>query len=270
MRIPISVEDRWYPDKARPTVLPPKVGDLIAWDHSAWRVIDVSPVPLDKWTDDDHRWVQQIKPAHRRAAEPVMVVVRPVAVTGDDPRSRDHDKHLRHRHGATWYIYPDAHYPVCASCGDPTPCREMSAQRIAEGAMAHMSRYETAGVCPACREPVTSRQKSLTFSENLEVLGGPPVTFHVGRYGCRYSAAKYETRWVAADPNRRRATLSCLGHVTNHNDGTYDCTQLAECPGPVAHHPSYATCRCPDCHARGSFGCHPKPNATLNLRQAGL
>lgn len=118
----------------------------------------------------------------------------------------------------------------------------------------------------ACAEPVTARQKCLSFSENLEVPGGPPVTFHL-RSRCNYSAVKYEQRWVAADPNRRRPTLSCPGHVTNHNDGTYDCTQLGDCPGPQARHPSYRMCRCPDCHARPwtwGRGCSPDPKATLN------
>lgn len=84
-------------------------------------------------------------------------------------------------------------------------------------------------------------------------------------------AVGYEKRWVAADPNRRRTALSCAGHLTNHNDGTYDCTQLADCPGPEVPHPAYTRCSCPDCHARpwtqGS-GCLPDPRARRNRGNA--
>jgi hypothetical protein len=48
----------------------------------------------------------------------------------------------------------------------------------------------------------------------------------------------------------------CSGHVTNHNDGTYECTNQA-CPGPLADHRSYTCCKCPECHRRGRFGCIP-------------
>ena len=73
-----------------------------------------------------------------------------------------------------WYVYPDLeHYPVCACRSEPMPCRAEEARRTAEAAVQAMDRFEVANVCPACREPVTGRQKALTFSENLEVPGGP-------------------------------------------------------------------------------------------------
>lgn len=253
---------RWYPLGAeRLYYSPPPVGALTAIGHAVWRVVDVQPVPSEKWTDEEREAIEKISHKYR----PHMVVVRPVEITGDDPRARDHDVHL-HAAGATWHVYPDEHYPVCAACGEPLPCREQMAARIAEQSAKYMDRYATEGVCPACQEPVTSRQKSMTFSENLEVPAGPPVTFHVGRGGCRQSAADYEKRWVAADPNRRRAVLSCAGHVTTHNDGTYECTEFNECPGPRAKHTSFSVCRCPDCHARGPFDCHPPANARLLRR----
>lgn len=235
---------------------PPEVGSVLALAHAAWRVIEITHIPTEEWSDKERQKVEHFGPA----ARPYRVVIRPAAVTLDDPRSKDHDVHLR-ACGASWDVYPDEHYPVCASCSEPMPCREQMAARVAEASAKQMGRYETQGVCPECLEPITSRQKVITFTENLEIPGGPPVTYHAGRHLCRHSAAVYEKRWVAADPGLRKLSLSCPGHMTNHNDGTYECTQLNDCPGPQAFHPSYARCNCPDCHARSEFSCYPAPNA---------
>lgn len=267
------MSERWRPDRARQQYKLPAVGDLIAFQHAAWRVMEIRPRPEDLWTDEEREAVAaHYRPDDIRGVLPCNVVVRPAGITGDDPKLRRHDRHLRVPGGrrVMWAVYPDEHYPVCAQCGDPTPCRERSAKWEAEEAVKKMGRYETAGVCPACQEPVTRRQKTLTFPDNLEIPGGPPVTFHL-RSDCWSGAMRYEQRWVAADPERRRLTLSCPGRLTNHNDGTYDCTELGHCPSPTARHPSYARCRCPDCHSREwtwGNGCHPDPAARLNLDDA--
>lgn len=252
----MSLPYRWRP-LGTTTELRLEPGALVAWEHQVYRVASFTPRPPELWSDE----------ARRRAAmmgksfEPHAVVLRPVDAS-DDPKDRGRDVHLESR-GHYWDVYADEHYPVCASCSEPLPCRERMAERVSQAAAERMARYEIAGVCPSCGEPVTSRQRSSTFPENLEVLGGPPVTFHVGREGCRHEAALYEERWVEADPKRRKAALTCPGHVTNHNDGTYECTQFGECPGPEAGHRAYTRCRCPDCHARGPFGCRPEPKAEL-------
>lgn len=262
MMINLDLPYQWYPrGTQRLYYEAPEPGSLIALAHAVWRVIEVNDIPAEQWTEEQGEAVST-RGAHYR---PYVIVIRPANVTSGDPRDRDHDIHLQ-ACGATWDVYPDEHYPVCASCAEPLPCREQMAAQVAEKSAKWMDRFSVAGVCPACQEPITSRQKSLTFSENLEIPGGPPVTYHAGRAGCRYSAMAYEKRWVAADPNRRRTTLSCAGHVINHNDGTYECSELVECRGPRAHHPSYSKCRCPDCRARGSFGCHPGPDAQLLRR----
>lgn len=253
----------WSPRGTRSTFGDPDVGALIAWNHAVWRVVEVRPVPEDQWTDDERRTVAITMERSRHKAIPKTVVVRPVHITSDDPRARRHDVHLRPSSHYMWEVYPDEHYPICASCHEPLPCREKSAEQVAAGAMREMARYETPGVCPGCGEVVTGRQKAHTFQQNLHVLAGPPVTFHTGRRGCRYEAAEYERKLLKQDPAHRRV-LSCTGHVTNHNDGTYDCTALNECPGPQADHESYGVCRCPDCHTRGRFGCRPDPSARRN------
>lgn len=246
---------RWYPSGTRITYDNPAPGTLIAWNHAAWRIISVERRPEDLWSEESREQVREYGDRY----SPYAVVLRPVDAS-DDPKDWGRDEHVESRH-SLWHVYDDEHYPVCAKCLEPVPCREEMAEREAAKASAHMSRYETPGTCPACEEPVTVRQRSMTFPDNMEIPGGPAVTFHVGRYGCRRSAGDYEKRWIEADPTRGRPTLSCEGHVINHNDSTYECTMMADCSGPAADHQSLSTCRCLDCHALGSFDCHPSPTA---------
>lgn len=252
--------------------LRPEVGAVVAWDFGVWRVIATTDVPEVDWTEREAQ-----RAAMLSFCAPYYVILRPVSVAGDDPRARDHDVHLRVRGDAGWEVYDDPiHYPVCACCGGTVPCLWLKAQQAGEQALKRMGRYEMAGVCPACAEPVTRRQQSMTWPDNVELPGGPPVTFHLRR-ACWSTAQAYEKRWVAAAPEQRRHTLSCVGHVTTHGDGTYECTQMMECPGPQAGHRSYTTCRpingtiwrdgpagaCiePACEAAERYGCHPAPTA---------
>ncbi|MCC5574530.1 hypothetical protein IMZ11_02605 [Microtetraspora sp. AC03309] len=254
---------RWFPQGTTSTYGDlPEAGQAVAWNHGAWRVVSVTARPEELWSAEDREIVLK----HGKRYVPHAVVLRPVDAS-DDPKDRGRDVHLLAR-GHSWHVFRDEHYPICSKCREPLPCRDQMAEKVSKAAAERMGLYEMAGVCPSCSGPVTARQRSMTFSENLEVIGGPPVTFHVGRADCRHTAREYEERWVAADPQRRKAMLTCPGHVTNHNDGTYQCTQLNECPGPLAGHMSYSTCRCPDCHARGRFGCHPHPKARLVSREA--
>lgn len=186
---------------------PPEVRALVALDYAVWRVVDVHPLPEEKWTDDDWSRVRAMKPGYRDQVAPTVVVLRPVQIVGDDPRARDHDRHTVHRGWRTWHVFPDEHYPLCSTCGEPYPCRERENERIAEREMAQMARFETTGVCPACAELITHRQKSVTFPDNVKIPAGPPVTFHTGRRACLYEARQYESQWLAADPNRRQSLL---------------------------------------------------------------
>lgn len=243
---------RWHASGTHST-RDPQPGMLWPFEHEVYRIIEVNAVPEDLWTEGDH--------ATWRAA-PKMVVVRPARIVGGDVRDRDHDRHFRMggERAGSLDVYGDEHYPVCAECAEPLPCREQMAERVSAAEAERMARYDTAGVCPACCEVVTNRQASQTWPDNAVVFLGPPVTFHL-RGRCLYSAAEYEKQWAKSDPERRRTTLSCKGSVINHNDGTYQCSELTECPGPRARHRGYTICRCPDCHAAGQFGCMPNPKS---------
>lgn len=242
---------------------PPNVGDLIAWDFRVWRVIEVNEIPEDRWTDRDRTSAKGWK---RDIGVPRMVIVRPVRITSTDVRARDHDKHLKHMGGVRWPIFVSAeHYPVCGHCGGTLPCRAVLAERQAEREMAHLERYLVPGQCPSCNEPISARQKSFTFEENLEMPGGPPVTFHIGRSNCRYDASTYEKRWVALDPENRRTTFSCPGTITNHGDKTHECTAMFECRGPLSFHAVYQVCNSNGCCTPRPYDCHPWPDSKLRL-----
>ena len=130
------------------------------------------------------------------------------------------------------------HYPVCSQCGDLQPCREQWVQRITDAAVERAARYEVAGICPACEEPVTHRQGAHRFPENLHVPLGPPVVFHA-RQKCLSGAIEYDRR--VAESTGREPRLSCTGHLTRHRDGIDECTNPA-CPGAQVSHRSWAAC----------------------------
>lgn len=240
--------NQWRPTSCEPNRYRGRIeaGELIAWDFDAWRVIEVSDIPADRWTDAERqRWMDVYRCDAAKA--PYRLRIR----RDRAPASDREEKSVRVPPGGTPFVslLPE-HYATCGRCGDVAPCREVVAKETSQAAAKRMGRYELEGVCPACEEPVTTRQKSLTFPENVEVLTGPPVTFHL-RYACRSSAVAYEKRWAAADPENRRTILSCRGHVTAHGDGTYECTEFALCPGPTASHPGGSSCREPECHTAG-------------------
>lgn len=217
-----------------------KVGDLVAYEHAVWWVHGIRERHAADVTDE-RKWV---------------VVLRPINVDRDQT-AHSRDRHLVPSRYYDWRVFEDPkHYPVCACCHEPVPCRAVMAIRVAEASIKEAARYEQPGVCPSCEKPITLRQRSVTFPTLTPT--GPIVTFHL-RAKCHYLAVKYEKRVRRMYPDWR-TSLSCEGYVTRHGDSTFDCTQMAECPGPTAVHVGYGVCRCDDCHRGGSFGCHPAPS----------
>lgn len=189
----MSLPYRWHPSGTMSKALP-EVGDLVAWEHAVWRVIEVTERPAIHWTDEDRAAVLRYAPEYRQIHKPHAVRLRPVE--RDDANA---DLHLRcgGRIRAWWDVYQSEHWKACGKCREPMPCREMMADRITEEAMHRVDRWSNPSACPACGEPITLRQRAHTFQHNLNVPGGPPVTFHVGRRGCRYNASEYRDRLVA-------------------------------------------------------------------------
>lgn len=150
-------------------------GDLIAFECRVWRVIAVEVL------EDKH----------------VRTIIRPAA---DDPTwtATDADKHLLWRQYAWVDRYPHAeHLPVCGDCGGPWPCRELHVRREMARDLDRAARYELAGVCPACGEPVTTRQTRQTWRVNLYAFDrDQPVTFHLRRQ-CVQEAMDYDRACMA-------------------------------------------------------------------------
>lgn len=181
-----------------------EVGALVAYEWAAYVVVDKRPLPEEQWPAN---WIEN-RQANRQAwayeTQAWAITLRPQAnVIKMDKRADVRRACLRRSY---WRVLPE-HYSVCAKCGDLQPCREEVQAAQAARAMKEMVRFEMAGICPACQKPVSSRQRSLTFPDNLFVPAGPPVTYHVGRRECVGHARVYERLWVEADPARRRASL---------------------------------------------------------------
>lgn len=212
------MSDRWrsaqgkmtYGDKIKP-------GDVIALDtvgmrHRPWVVHDVRP-------RDEGR---------------TSIIVRPI---GDEFDFAQHNISLGMSRHAYVHVLPE-HYAVCHRCGELPPCSEVWTETLSDAAAEKASRYEVEGVCPSCQEPITRRQHSYRFDENLYVPLGPPVTFHARR-GCGMSATAYDE--AVAKATGRDPRMSCDGLHTHHLDGYHECTNIT-CPGIQWRHRTYARC----------------------------
>lgn len=194
-----------------------KPGMLIAIDyagyrHKPWRIIEVKEL-------EDGRHA---------------MIVRPVGEVNDFAQF---NQSLTLRKYASLPVLPE-HYSVCHCCGELPPCSEVWSAQVASASAERAVRYEVEGVCPACEEPVTRRQKAHRFEENLYVPLGPPVVFHA-RYKCASSAMSYDE--ALAKRHDRDPTLSCVGQQVRHQDGIDTCNR-AGCPGPEVRHRAFARC----------------------------
>lgn len=227
-----------------------KPGMLLAVPFTPVRVVEVKPLPEDRWTDEERAWLGRVTDERWRAQRaPHALTVRPKDAPWPTVNTHQRsDRHLRTRGDVTVTVLPDR-YPVCSCCGQLVPCQTAWAEQQAAEASAHADRYATPGVCPACQEPVSHRQQQVVFPHNLHSPVGPPLVFHTRRK-CRSSAILYEDRYVTEHPDWPRLWPICHGHTTTHIDETYTCTAgHGVCPGPHARHGSRSTCRDPGCPA---------------------
>lgn len=245
----MSFSGNWRPEgvareygRRRPTV-----GDLVAYDYRAW---EVAHVKMRDFEDDDQARATGYRPQHYDEMRPYSVSLR--RIHGERHEHENSRQEIGLRVRAFTYggfdRYADGRVPLCSCHGHPWPCRDSDQQAQAEKEIkaAEKELRLLPGCCPACEEPVTSRQKAITF-------GGPNVrnplaegpTFHLRRK-CQHAAAKYEDAWVAAEPGRQRSllTLTCAGTVIVHGDGTAECfgADESDCPSVFARHRGYSAC----------------------------
>lgn len=225
----------------------PEIGAVVALDRRAWEVMHVSDAEP---TPEEQERIGSYRPAYRDNLRPYRVTLRRLH---GEKHERENDRAevgFRVRAGVYNALpaYEHGRVPLCSCCGHPWPCVDADQQRQAEKEMraAEKAMRLLPGCCPACEEPVTSRQRSITF-------GGPNVgnpfaqgpTYHLRRK-CRHAAADYEEAWVAAEPGRKRSllTLRCEGTVIVHGDGDAECfgAKDSDCPSVFAQHRGYMAC----------------------------
>lgn len=240
---------QWRPHgvRANYTHARPEVGAVVAYAYRAWAVTHVSDADP---TPEEQDRLNSYTAAFRDSMRPYRVTLQRIHGDRHERENRNREIGLRFPVGSYGRLatYPNGRVPLCSCHGHPWPCLEADQQNQAEKELAAAEKVLNLlpGCCPACSEPVTSRQRSITF-------GGPNVrnpfaegpTFHLRRK-CWRGAADYEEAWVAAEPGRKRSllTLRCEGTVIVHEDGTGECfgAKGSDCPSIYAHHRGYCAC----------------------------
>lgn len=241
------------------------VGDVVALDRRAWEVMHVR---VEEPTEEEEARLKGYVAPYREERLPYSVTLR--RLHGPKHEAENSRAEVGYRVGVWWDQplprYEDGRVPLCSCCGHPWPCLTADQERLAAEELKAAERQMRLmpGCCPACEEPVTSRQRSITF-------GGPNVknplaegpTFHLRR-ACWPAAVRYEEAWVNDEPGRPRSllTLACDGHLIVHGDGTAECFGATEsdCPSVYAHHRHLIACYlqtagCPrDCPREGHPG----------------
>jgi hypothetical protein len=218
----------WTPLGTRRHYDRPKAGQLIAQAHTVWRVTNVQDVALDD--ADRDRWLKRGMP------DPETWKQRPYEVKlewigGAEPPWIKESTRGAIRVSAeaftTWDVYASGRWPQCSCCGEPMPCHAELEDRQVTTGLDKIEKLEAIpyGACWACSEPITTRQKSVTYpGDNIDLPGGQQPHFHTRRQ-CRGSAELYERKWIAADPRRERVLTwpKCGGILIVHADGSSDC-----------------------------------------------
>ena len=231
-------------------------GDVIWLDNSAWKVLLNEPAELDAV---EQSRLRAYRPEYREQFAPRRVKVQHLYGPRRDGLPDDGRAHLRTHVGEGGiYRYFHGRVQLCSCCQHPWPCLESRqheyAEKAAEEAVAHLE--VPAGWCHGCKEPITSRQKSILFAGESPI--NPLVSdvhYHL-RSKCWGAAAAFEERWVTANPTRPRSllTLRCSGHQQVHADGIPECGS-PNCPTPYAQHEVMFACA-------GRAGCSHDCEAT--------
>lgn len=220
--------DAWTSSRAAGTKLIkrlPRVGELLAYRYSAWRVTDV------------------------RERADVDLPDNLVAAIAAGRCRRPADVELAHHVGprldgvdtivapyGTQWVWLYERFQTCSCHGHPWPCLDYDRDVLAR-TLANRARRQLAGarpgVCAACREQVTDQQKTIVFPEpSLIVPGAPGPTFHALRRECWLAARRYEEQLrLPVYPTATRLA-SCPGAAFLHENGLwFECTAGPGCTG---------------------------------------
>jgi hypothetical protein len=234
--------DRWRPIGADQVFGPPQVGAIIGWRYGVWCITEVTVRADHDLTDEDVRKLRGFKPDYRDRHRPYHVVLAHVSgpLLAERPQTLHDGTRTVHLgipvgSGQRWSVLPER-YPACSCHGHPWPCQDHDFDQAAAIAAKRMDRELASaqpGVCSGCLEPITTRQKTITYpGESLTVPGAESPRFHLRR-DCHYAAEKYEAKWLAVDPRRERILTwpDCGATLIVHHDGTSECAGL-DLPSP--------------------------------------
>jgi hypothetical protein len=242
-----TIGGRWLPSGvSRNTQRRPEVGTLVAFAHAACRVMHVRDA--EQLSEEEEAYLDGMNPIVRARHMPFVITLRREhgpKIEGENSRQEG-----GLRCGVRFYgfdVYETDRVPLCSCCSDPWPCRLLIAEDQAKKAAVQMEEELKLlpGCCPTCQEPITSRQKTITFPGEYvrNPLAPADPVFHL-RSTCRSDAASYEDQWVKADPSRPRSllTLTCEGKLITCGDGHAECHGAEDCPSVHARHRSMSSC----------------------------
>ena len=216
----------------------PEVGEILAVQFAAWRVLDVETpgIFLEPGVRQYVIGAAQILAGGELGKRHIMTCKERVH---DPAPYTPHALSIGANVSGPLFQVLKEHYSICGKCGDVQPCREVFGDRQADVLVAEFKRYEMPGICPACEEPITLRQKSIDMPNIVNPLGGV-VTFHA-RSRCVHAAVNYERRLLTAGVIKS-VKLSCTGMLIRHRDDTLACLDL-DCPDVNASHGNYSMCQ---------------------------
>lgn len=221
--------DRWRPSQstAWTETCELEKDDVIVADRKPFLIDRIQEIRSDQWPQEYvDLWLKQEMPDAETWRS------RPLRVHGfwqsPGADTRLHNTIAPAKH--TWDVLPE-HYSVCHKCLELPPCRHVHTETVMRSATAKMARDMAIlpGACHACKEPISTRQKTFAFpGANLirPDLGDGSVIFHTRRK-CFNAMHAYDKRWAAAEEGRRRF-FYCEGTQTIHFDQSTECTE-AQC-----------------------------------------
>lgn len=208
----------------------PRVGDLVGWRYGVWQVIESTPIPDEDLDEADaeklRRYVSGCDERHRARIHEMNQARTVVLCYGSGPQlagkagvrtAENGDITVRFNTPVCLgYVWPILHAPwmTCSCHGQVWPCQEMDqaeAGRVEAEKLDRLMATTTPGVCASCLEPISNRQKPVTFPEESRLVpGAPGPTFHAGRQACWHAAVMYDEARLRDDPQATRVA-TCPG-----------------------------------------------------------
>lgn len=195
--------NKWFPAGTRAKHGRLAVGDLIAVERAAWRVMHVADAEP---TQEERERVFRLKPERQAEMRPYMVTLRRAHGAEVEHENEFQECAMRVSAGAwnRWDHYDEDRVPLCSCCGHPWPCIVTDAMKESTRASEVMERKMAnarPGCCYSCGEVISHRQGSMTYPEpNVEIPGFPAPRFHT-RNACHEGRYQYEKHRARALPD---------------------------------------------------------------------